>query len=53
MQVILARTFYLDEKLEGFGGSDAKTWTNEEKRKDYKALSLIQLHLFNNIFRVG
>jgi hypothetical protein len=39
--------------LEGFGKSNAKTWTDEEKRKDCKALYLIQLHLFNNILQEG
>jgi hypothetical protein len=38
MRVILAQTYDQHEALEGFGKSDANTWTNEEKRKDRKAL---------------
>jgi hypothetical protein len=49
MQVILAQTQDLDEALEKFGGKASKDWTDEEKRKDRKALSLIQLHLSNDI----
>jgi hypothetical protein len=46
---ILSQTFDLDEALDGFGKKDSKTWTGEEKRKDHKALYLIQLHLSKNI----
>uniref|UniRef100_A0ACD5Y480 Uncharacterized protein n=1 Tax=Avena sativa TaxID=4498 RepID=A0ACD5Y480_AVESA len=51
MRAILAQTSDLDEALDGFGEKDAKTWSAEEKRKDRKALSLIQLHLSNNILQ--
>uniref|UniRef100_A0ACD5VA56 Uncharacterized protein n=1 Tax=Avena sativa TaxID=4498 RepID=A0ACD5VA56_AVESA len=51
MRAILAETSDLDEALDGFGEKDAKTWSAEEKRKDRKALSLIQLHLSNNILQ--
>ncbi|CAD6249656.1 unnamed protein product [Miscanthus lutarioriparius] len=37
--------------LDGFGGKGQKSWTAEEKRKDRKALSLIQLHLHNDILQ--
>jgi hypothetical protein len=49
MRAILAQTQDLDEALEKFGGKASKDWTDEEKRKDCKALSLIQLHLSNDI----
>jgi hypothetical protein len=49
MRAILAQTQDLDEALEKFGGKASKDWTDEEKRKDRKALSLIQLHLSNDI----
>ena len=42
---------YEDEDLDAFGAKDEKSWTPEEKRKDRKALSLIQLHLSNNILQ--
>uniref|UniRef100_A0ACD5ZRV2 Uncharacterized protein n=1 Tax=Avena sativa TaxID=4498 RepID=A0ACD5ZRV2_AVESA len=51
MRAILAQTSDLDEALDGFGEKDAKTWSAEERRKDHKALSLIQLHLSNNILQ--
>ncbi|WVZ69502.1 hypothetical protein U9M48_018276 [Paspalum notatum var. saurae] len=41
----------LDDALEGFGKKDVKAWTDEEKRKDRKALSHIHLHLSNNILQ--
>ena len=34
-----------------FGGKGQKSWAAEEKRKDRKALSLIQLHLHNDILQ--
>ena len=51
MRAILAQVSDLDEALDAVGEKDAKTWTPEEKRKDRKALSLIQLHLSNNILQ--
>ncbi|WVZ89612.1 hypothetical protein U9M48_035991 [Paspalum notatum var. saurae] len=41
----------LDDALEGFSKKDVKAWTDEEKRKDRKALSHIHLHLSNNILQ--
>ena len=48
MRVILAQSLDLDEALDGFGGKGQKSWTAEEKQKDHKALSLIQLYLHND-----
>jgi hypothetical protein len=42
MSAILAKTFDIDDALDGFGRKPAATWTNGEKQKDRKALSLIQ-----------
>jgi hypothetical protein len=50
MRVVLSQTD-LDDALDGFGKKDVKTWTDEEKRKDHKALSHIYLHLSNNILQ--
>ena len=51
MRAILAQSNDLDEALEKFGDKDAATWTADEKRKDHKTLSLIQLHLSNDILQ--
>ena len=51
MRVILSQASALHEALDGFRGKDAKSWTTEEKRKDRKALSMIQLHLSNDILQ--
>uniref|UniRef100_A0ACD5Y5J0 Uncharacterized protein n=1 Tax=Avena sativa TaxID=4498 RepID=A0ACD5Y5J0_AVESA len=51
MRAILAQTSDLDDALDGFGEKDAKSWSDEEKRKDRKALSMIQLYLSNNILQ--
>ena len=51
MRAILAQSSDLDEALDGFGGKGQKSWTAEEKRKDRKALSLIQLYLHNDILQ--
>ena len=51
MRAILAQTNDLDEALEGFEKKKKDEWTDEEKRKDRKALSLIQLHLSNDILQ--
>jgi hypothetical protein len=48
---ILTQSSDLDGALDGFGKKDAKTWTDDKKRKDRKAFSLIQLHLSNNILQ--
>jgi hypothetical protein len=50
MRAILAQTSDLDDVLDGFEKKSVASWTKEEKQKDRKALSLIQLHLSNNIF---
>jgi hypothetical protein len=39
------------QTLEKFGGKASKDWTEEEKRKDRKALSSIQIHLSNDILQ--
>jgi hypothetical protein len=41
----------LDDALDGFGNKDARTWTDEERHKDRKALAHIHLHLSNNILQ--
>src|SRR6185295_8247465 len=51
MRAILAQTNDLDEALEKFGKKKKDEWTDEEKRKERKALSLIQLHLSNDILQ--
>ncbi|CAD6252660.1 unnamed protein product [Miscanthus lutarioriparius] len=51
MRAILAQSSDLDEALDGFGGKGQKSWTAEEKWKDRKALSLIHLHLHNDILQ--
>jgi hypothetical protein len=51
MRAILANTHDLDVALDKFGGKSSKDWTDEERRKDRKALSLIQLHLSNDILQ--
>jgi hypothetical protein len=50
MQAVLSQTD-LDDALEGFRKKDVRTWTDEEKCKDHKALSHIHLHLSNNILQ--
>jgi hypothetical protein len=39
MREILAHTSDLDDALDGFGKKPVASWTEEEKRKDRKALS--------------
>jgi ribosomal protein S25 len=41
----------LDDALDKFGNKDSKTWSDDEKKKDRKALSHIHLHLSNNILQ--
>ena len=41
----------VNDALDKFGNKDSKSWTDEKKRKDSKALSQIQLHLSNNILQ--
>src|ERR1041385_4016445 len=41
----------LDDAFEKFGKADQATWTPEEVRKDRKAMSLIHMHLSNNILQ--
>ena len=50
MRAVLAHPD-LDDALEKFGKADQVTWTPEEVRKDRKAMSLIHLHLSNNILQ--
>ena len=50
MRGILAQTHDYDEALDNFGKRKAD-WTAEEIRKDQKALSLIHLHLHNDILQ--
>jgi hypothetical protein len=45
LRVILAQTSDLDDALDGFKKKPTASWTEEKKRKDRKALTLIQLHL--------
>jgi hypothetical protein len=51
MRAILAQSSDLDDAIDAFGEKAKETWTDAEKRKDRKALSLIQLHLSNNILQ--
>jgi hypothetical protein len=51
MRAILAQISDLDDALDGFGKKPVASWTEEKKQKDRKALSLIQLHLSNNILQ--
>jgi MarR-like DNA-binding transcriptional regulator SgrR of sgrS sRNA len=51
MMVILAQTSDLDDALDGFRKKPVESWIEEENQKDRKALSLIQLHLSNNILQ--
>nr|CAE02229.2 OSJNBb0015C06.7 [Oryza sativa Japonica Group] len=51
MRAVLAQSLDLDEALESFGKMKNTEWTTEEKRKDRQALSLIQLHLSNDILQ--
>ena len=51
MRAVLAQSQDIDEVLEGFGKKKKDEWTAEEKRRDRKALSLIQLHLSNDILQ--
>jgi hypothetical protein len=50
MWTVLSQTD-LDDALYGFGKKGVKTWTDEERCKDRKALSYIHLHLSNNILQ--
>jgi hypothetical protein len=50
MRAILTQA-QVDDALDKFGNKDSKSWTDEEKRKDRKALTQIQLHLSNNILQ--
>ena len=51
MRAIPSQASDLDEALDGFREKDAKSWSPVEKRKDRKALSMIQLHLSNDILQ--
>ncbi|WVZ62982.1 hypothetical protein U9M48_012667 [Paspalum notatum var. saurae] len=41
----------LDDALDKFGNKDLKSWSDEKRRRDRKALSQIHLHLSNNILQ--
>jgi hypothetical protein len=50
MQTILLKSDRdLDDALDGFGKKNIRTWTDEKRCKDRKALAHIHLHLSNNI----
>ena len=51
MRAIQAQTLDLDEALESFEKKKKDDWTVEEQWKDHKALSLIQLHISNDILQ--
>ena len=51
MRAILAQSNDLDESLDKFSDKAQSAWSEAEKRKDRKALSLIQLHLSNDILQ--
>jgi hypothetical protein len=51
MWAILAQKDDYDEALEGFGKKSKAEWTPKEIRRDRKALSLIHLHLHNDILQ--
>jgi hypothetical protein len=50
MRAVLAQAD-LDDVLDKFGNKDSKTWSDDERKKDCKALSHIHLHLSNNILQ--
>ena len=50
MRAMLIQT-EVEDALDKFGNKDSKSWTDEEKRKDRKAWSQIQLHLSNDILQ--
>ena len=50
MRVVLVHTD-LDDALDGFNSKPQVSWSADEKKKDYKALSQIHLHLSNNILQ--
>ena len=50
MRAILTQA-EVDDALDKFGNKDSKSWTDEEKKKDRKSLTQIQLHLLNNILQ--
>ena len=41
----------VNDALDKFGNKDSKSWTDEDKRKERKAWSQIQLHLSNDILQ--
>ena len=51
MRAILAQSNDLDDALDIFGDKEQATWIADEKQKDRKALSLIQLYLSNDILQ--
>jgi hypothetical protein len=51
MRAILVQTSDLYEVWVGFGKNNAKKWTSEEKQKDRKDLSFIEIYLSSNILQ--
>ena len=51
MRAILTQSNDLDDALEKFGDKEQSLWTADEKKRDRKAVSLIQLHLSNDILQ--
>ena len=51
MRAILTQSNDLDDALEKFGDKEQSLWTTDEKKRDRKAVSLIQLHLSNDILQ--
>jgi ribosomal protein S25 len=50
MQAVLEQADLYDA-LDKFGNKDSKLWSDDEKKKDRKALSHIHLHLSKNILQ--
>ena len=50
MRVILSQSGDYDDALDGLD-DDPNKWTESDKRKDRKALSMIQFHLSNEILQ--
>ena len=51
MRAILTQSNDLDDALDKFGDKEQSLWTADEKKRDRKAVSLIQLHLSNDILQ--
>ncbi|KAK1632904.1 hypothetical protein QYE76_007219 [Lolium multiflorum] len=54
MRAILTQSSDLDEALDGFGKKDAKTWTDDEKRKDHLTNKMhVKMKLFSHKLQEG